>query len=116
VNSKMKKAIGFVKEPGVFVGDLKCLAVVRELGDDVPDVGLGDCRTDHGSMVICKVSGKSNWWIHLQLRDWASFLFFAAFVLSAPYFLPGKNPVCLKLLDKISIIFLVIFLDGFGNS
>jgi hypothetical protein len=40
----------------------------------------------------------------------------AVSLLSAPYFLPGKNPVCLKLLDKISIIFLVIFLDVFGNS
>ncbi|KAI4355087.1 hypothetical protein L6164_003893 [Bauhinia variegata] len=38
VNPKTKKATGFVKKPGVLVGKWKRLAILREFGDDSPDI------------------------------------------------------------------------------
>jgi glycerol-3-phosphate acyltransferase len=52
---KNGKATGFMVKPGVLVGDHKKQAVVRELGDAVPDVGMGDRETDFDFMSICKV-------------------------------------------------------------
>ncbi|KAG2602039.1 hypothetical protein PVAP13_5KG650200 [Panicum virgatum] len=51
---KNGKATGFMVKPGVLVGDHKKQAVVRELGDAVPDVGMGDRETDFDFMSICK--------------------------------------------------------------
>lgn len=55
VNPKTKKATGFVKKPGVLVSDLKRLAILKEFGDESPDLGIGDRESDHDFMSICKV-------------------------------------------------------------
>ncbi|XP_047955941.1 probable glycerol-3-phosphate acyltransferase 8 [Salvia hispanica] len=54
VDPKTKKATGFVKKPGVLVGDLKKLGVLREFGEEKPDIGIGDRESDHDFMSICK--------------------------------------------------------------
>ncbi|KAL5223326.1 hypothetical protein ABZP36_028039 [Zizania latifolia] len=51
---KNGKATGFMVKPGVLVGDHKRQAVVKELRDAVPDVGMGDRETDFDFMSICK--------------------------------------------------------------
>ncbi|KAD5317021.1 hypothetical protein R6Q59_032290 [Mikania micrantha] len=54
VNEKTKRATGFVKEPGVLVGKWKKLAILKEFGEDSPDIGLGDRKSDHDFMSVCK--------------------------------------------------------------
>ncbi|KAL4354177.1 hypothetical protein GQ457_06G031980 [Hibiscus cannabinus] len=54
VNPKTKKATGFVKKPGVSVSELKRLAILKEFGDESPDLGIGDRESDHDFMSICK--------------------------------------------------------------
>ncbi|CAH8287642.1 unnamed protein product [Eruca vesicaria subsp. sativa] len=54
VSPRTKRATGFVKKPGVLVGDLKRLAILKEFGDESPDLGIGDRTSDHDFMSICK--------------------------------------------------------------
>ncbi|EPS64265.1 hypothetical protein M569_10516, partial [Genlisea aurea] len=52
--TKSGRATGFVKFPGVVVGELKKLAVVKEFGTKLPNVGIGDRETDHDFVSVCK--------------------------------------------------------------
>lgn len=72
---------GFVKAPGIMVGDNKTKALIEKFGENVPDVGMGDRETDWPFMALCKVrnfsilfalQGKS---IQLNPSSWCSLLF-----------------------------------------
>ncbi|KAL9245372.1 hypothetical protein vseg_019034 [Gypsophila vaccaria] len=55
VDPKTRKATGYVSGDGVLVSAKKRAAVVTEFGDDgMPDVGLGDRKSDHDFMALCK--------------------------------------------------------------
>ncbi|XP_076900527.1 glycerol-3-phosphate acyltransferase RAM2-like [Bidens hawaiensis] len=50
------RATGFVLNPGVLVDDQKAHALVKQFGDDRPQIGLGDRSTDFPFMKLCKES------------------------------------------------------------
>ncbi|PKU63038.1 glycerol-3-phosphate 2-O-acyltransferase 4 [Dendrobium catenatum] len=54
VDLKTGKATGLVAGPGVLVGGRKRDAIVKEFGDDLPELGIGDRESDHDFMAICK--------------------------------------------------------------
>ncbi|MCO5585944.1 hypothetical protein L7F22_039879 [Adiantum nelumboides] len=48
------RATGFVKPPGVLVGDNKGAAILKHFPHDAPDVGLGDRTSDFPFLAMCK--------------------------------------------------------------
>ncbi|CAM6099235.1 unnamed protein product [Calypogeia fissa] len=48
------RATGFVKCPGVLLGEEKAKALYRTLGDHVADIGMGDRASDSGFISMCK--------------------------------------------------------------
>ncbi|KAG0469300.1 hypothetical protein HPP92_018628 [Vanilla planifolia] len=48
------RATGFVKNPGILVGENKTRALLREFDGRMPDVSLGDAPMDYGFMSLCK--------------------------------------------------------------
>ncbi|KAK6160099.1 hypothetical protein DH2020_003480 [Rehmannia glutinosa] len=50
------RATGFVKEPGVLVGENKADALKAAFGAAAPEIGLGDRHTDFPFMSLCKES------------------------------------------------------------
>ncbi|KAJ7283040.1 hypothetical protein O6H91_19G020200 [Diphasiastrum complanatum] len=45
---------GFLKSPGVLVGAQKLEAVRKSFAMKSPDIGIGDCSTDHPFLAFCK--------------------------------------------------------------
>ncbi|KAK6141032.1 hypothetical protein DH2020_025213 [Rehmannia glutinosa] len=54
VDPKTRRATGYVMKPGVLVGKWKKLGVLKEFGEEKPDIGIGDRESDHDFMSICK--------------------------------------------------------------
>ncbi|KAG0461876.1 hypothetical protein HPP92_020352 [Vanilla planifolia] len=52
VSARTGRATGFVTGAGVLVGRKKRNAVVKEFGEDLPDLGLGDRESDHAFMAL----------------------------------------------------------------
>lgn len=57
--TKYGRATGFVKKPGVLVGEHKRTALVKEFGSNMPNLGIGDGESDYDFMSICKVIVRS---------------------------------------------------------
>lgn len=53
------RATGFVCHPGVLVGARKAAALRKVFGEESPEVGLGDRKTDFDFMNLCQVRASS---------------------------------------------------------
>ena len=65
--SKNGRATGFLKKPGVLVGEHKEEALKRwSMGGGCPHVGLGDQATDFPFMALCKVRASLSFCCHVN--------------------------------------------------
>ena len=53
--TKSGHATGLVKLSGILIRESKATVIRKELGDNLPEVELGDRETDFDFMFICKV-------------------------------------------------------------
>ncbi|KAL5725395.1 amino-acid N-acetyltransferase [Ranunculus cassubicifolius] len=56
IESYKGRATGFIRSPGILVGNNKATALKKAFGETAPEIGLGDRHTDFPFMALCQES------------------------------------------------------------